>query len=229
MSDVAHSDVVLPFEPHDGLVIEYWSPNSGSDRVDHYKYVYHVNSKFREVLPRHYQVGPDFKNCFAGYLNGVINSRWPNWSDFRSLFTSNKYGPASERYANECDAHVRLIDLLENKIEYQRTEMNRMEMARRNSHRRLTRIVNGEATDRQPMSRAMALDLLNQYCMVAAEAKISDVIQDAAGMFERLPPGADDGKVMRWLGYIQGALVEGGVYTLEQVKRHAATGEVDEP
>jgi hypothetical protein len=42
-------------------------------------------------------------------------------------------------------------------------------------------------------------------------------------------PEFSDNKIMRWLGFIQGALVANFVYSLEEVKEHSRTKKVSPP
>jgi len=219
------SDVELPDEPYDGLVIEFWDPDSYSNRVRHHRYVFHENSRFREALPHHHTVGHDFVNQFVHFMDGQIDGR-TTWNHLVDMLRSNRYGAPENRFANEKDAHANLIERLERQIDNQRYHMNQMEVARRNAQLRLKAIECGEAPPRSPMTRATAMDLLAQYCSVITGMDGSSVLKNTAGMFARLPPGADEGKVMRWLGYIQGVLVSEGFYDLEQVKEHAVNGTI---
>jgi hypothetical protein len=63
------------------------------------------------------------------------------------------------------------------------------------------------------MTRTDAVDLLKQYAAVTRDPKVCDL----ASRVEQ----HSEGKAMRWLGFVQGILVERGLYTVEDVKSHS--------
>lgn len=63
------------------------------------------------------------------------------------------------------------------------------------------------------MNRADAISLLNQYATVTQDPKVRDLASRVVHH--------DEGKAFRWLGFVQGILVERGLYTVEEVKTHS--------
>ena len=69
------------------------------------------------------------------------------------------------------------------------------------------------------MTKDEALDLIDRYCSIAKERTIaSEVI---TGLRSRFPKDGSEGKAMRWLGFMQGALYAANVFTLEELKVHS--------
>ena len=79
------------------------------------------------------------------------------------------------------------------------------------------------------MTRDEALDLLGEYSEIAEHLlpasrgchHESAMLGHLAGMRDRFPADGSERKAMRWVGYMQGALVTTGVFTLDEVKEHS--------
>lgn len=52
------------------------------------------------------------------------------------------------------------------------------------------------------------------------------LMQHLVGMYPQMMTMEDEGKVMRWLGFMQGVLWTQQRFTLEQLKEHNSKGEV---
>lgn len=77
------------------------------------------------------------------------------------------------------------------------------------------------------MNRAEALELIRQYAHeIDSSSESYFVLIEASGMPDRFPSDGSENKAMRWLGYMQGALVATGFFTLDDVKRHSRTRKV---
>ena len=70
----------FPVEPVDRYVVEYWTLTSCSScylRVQHYRFVYHVNSTWKEVVGRDDDdlTGAHFVNHWQVFLDGRFTGR----------------------------------------------------------------------------------------------------------------------------------------------------------
>lgn len=72
------------------------------------------------------------------------------------------------------------------------------------------------------MNKQDAIDMIRQYAHYVADSHIR-------GMPDRMTGDFSERKAMRWLGWVQGVLVERGVYSLDDVKEHSRTLAVTEP
>lgn len=68
------------------------------------------------------------------------------------------------------------------------------------------------------MTRGDALFLVWWYSQQFREAGWSD---EYSGLHDRFPRDGSEAKAMRWLGFAQGAAVQGGLFTLDEVKQHS--------
>ncbi len=69
------------------------------------------------------------------------------------------------------------------------------------------------------MTKDEALDLIDRYCSIAKERAVADEV--VTGLRSRFPKDGSEGKAMRWLGFMQGALYAANVFTLEELKVHS--------
>jgi hypothetical protein len=73
------------------------------------------------------------------------------------------------------------------------------------------------------MTKQDAISMIEQYAAFAPDAHIGSMAPRMGG------DDFSEGKAMRWLGWVQGVLVERGVYDLEDVKGHSRTRIVTAP
>lgn len=73
------------------------------------------------------------------------------------------------------------------------------------------------------LTKQDAISLVEQYAAVADDEHIRTMPGRMTGA------DFDEGKAMRWLGWVQGVLCERGVYSLDDVKEHSRTRRVDAP
>jgi len=69
------------------------------------------------------------------------------------------------------------------------------------------------------MTKDEALGLIDRYCSIAKERTVAGEV--ITGLRSRFPKDGSEGKAMRWLGFIQGALYAANVFTLEELKVHS--------
>lgn len=73
------------------------------------------------------------------------------------------------------------------------------------------------STQAKALARAYAFTIINRRAKPASrEAYIVDMARRMQALED-----ADERKVMRWLGFIQGALWALGIYRIEQLKEHS--------
>jgi len=74
------------------------------------------------------------------------------------------------------------------------------------------------------MTKDVAINLIKEYAQEAKDVGITDTT--LTEIDTRFPEDGSEGKAMRWLGFIQGALYSKGVYTLDDLRRHVKEGKL---
>lgn len=75
------------------------------------------------------------------------------------------------------------------------------------------------------MTKEEALTLICDYCEAMKERGCED--ETIIGLHSRFPPEGSEAKAMRWLGFMQGALYQMKIYSLEDLKQHSLHRKVE--